>query len=103
MRAIVQRWRDEVHRAGHSRSAMRHFVLRRHATDDAEKKVMAAEFLAILAEVPAETAERLRLLDEFAAVLHDASMMLHDWNRALDEVEAGGIAGGDGDDDEDGW
>jgi hypothetical protein len=98
MRAIVTRWQSEVRQARHSLPALRRFLFRRQAAATAgagDQTRMVEEFQTILAEVPPETAERLRLLDEFAAVLHESGMMLNDWTHTLDEAEAQGAGRND--------
>ena len=89
MQSIVGRWQSEVRQARHSLPALRRFLFRRQAGAGDQAR-MVEEFQAILAEVPPETAERLRLLDEFAAVLHEAQVRMHDCNHTLNEAEAGG-------------
>ena len=92
MRSIVTRWQSEVRQARHSLPALRRFLVRRQAAATAgtgDQARMVEEFQTILAEVPPETAERLRLLDEFAAVLHESDVMLQAWNDAMNEAEAG--------------
>ena len=93
MQSIVGRWQSEVRQARHSLPALRRFLIRREAAAAAgagDQARMVEEFQTILAEVPPETAERLRLLDEFAAVLHEAQVRMHDCNHTLNEAEAGG-------------
>jgi hypothetical protein len=101
MQSIVGRWQSEVRQARHSLPALRRFLIRREAAAAAgagDQARMVEEFQTILAEVPPETAERLRLLDEFAAVLHESDVMLQAWNDAMNEAEAG--AAGQGDDED---
>jgi hypothetical protein len=92
MQSIVIRWQAEVRQARHSLPALRRFLFRRQAAATAgtgDQARMVEEFKAILAGVPPETAERLRLLDEFAAVRHESDVMLQAWNEAMNEAEAG--------------
>jgi hypothetical protein len=98
MRAILERRRDEVRAARHSLPAMRRFLYRQLqqgdvVTDDA---MMSDEFGAILSEVSPETAEKLRLIDEFTAALHETIVMLTDWHASINEAGlTAGVGGGD--------
>ena len=92
MQSIVRRWQAEVRQARHSLPALCRFLFRRQAAATAgtgDQARMVEEFQTILAEVPPETAGRLRLVDEFAAVLHESDVMLQAWNDAMNEAEAG--------------
>jgi hypothetical protein len=103
MRAILERRREEVRAARHSLPAMRRFLYRQLqqpdvVTDDA---MMSAKFAAILSELPEETAEKLRLIDEFTAALHETIVMLSDWHASINEAGlTAGIGGGGGEEEE---
>jgi hypothetical protein len=92
MQNLLERRREEVRAARHSLPAMRRFLYRQlqrpgAVTDDA---LMSAEFAAILSGLPEETAEKLRLIDEFTTALHETIVMLTDWNAAINEAGIGG-------------
>jgi hypothetical protein len=94
MQTILERRRAEVRAARHSLPAMRRFLARQFqqggaVTDD---DMMSSEFGAILSEVSEETAEKLRLIDEFNVTLHETIEMLSDWHSSINEA---GIGGGD--------
>jgi hypothetical protein len=92
MRVILERRREEVRAARHSLPALRRHLYRQlqqpgAVTDDA---MMSDEFAAILGELPGETAEKLRLIDEFTAALHETIVMLTDWHSSINEAGIGG-------------
>jgi hypothetical protein len=73
---------------------MRRFLYRQLQQPDAvtDDAMMSDEFAAILSGLPEETAEKLRLIDEFNVTLHETIVMLSDWNSSINEA---GIAGGE--------
>ena len=89
MLAIVTRRQDAARQGLDSYPAMRHHVFRQHATREADDRAMHAEFEAVLADVPPETAARLRLLAEFGDASHAVELMLRDWLVTMAEVEQG--------------
>jgi hypothetical protein len=89
MEEILARRQAEVRAAGQSWAAFTKMVFRRRAAN-ADEAAMTREFEAILAELPPETAAKLRLLDQFADVLAGQAELLREWTHALNEVEGPG-------------